>query len=157
MEFYKYQGTGNDFIIVDNRMAQWSPTTNEVSRLCDRRFGIGADGLILLSLTEGYDFSMTYFNSDGHESTMCGNGGRCIAAFAHFLGLGNETIHFLATDGPHEAILVSAEHPDYHVSLKMKDTSIEKIFPDGIFIDTGSPHFVTFRENVSDLDVLKEG
>ena len=87
IQFVKYHGTGNDFIIIDNRLVKWEPTVQQVSVLCDRHFGIGADGLMLLGEKNGFDFSMTYFNSDGHESTMCGNGGRCITAFAKTLGL----------------------------------------------------------------------
>ncbi|HTB25471.1 MAG TPA: hypothetical protein VK711_08865, partial [Puia sp.] len=102
--FSKYQGTGNDFILVDNRSKIYSNISREeVKRICDRRFGIGADGFMLLNLKEGYDFEMKYFNSDGNPGSMCGNGGRCIARFAYNLGIHKESYHFLASDGDHAA------------------------------------------------------
>src|SRR5688572_20366852 len=103
ISFFKYQGTGNDFILIDNRSHAISLTQEQVAFLCHRRFGIGADGLILLELEPGFDFKMVYYNSDGNQSSMCGNGGRCITAFASHLGLIQEKAKFLATDGPHEA------------------------------------------------------
>jgi len=157
VHFSKYQGTGNDFIIIDNRHLNWHPEEMEIAFLCNRRFGIGADGLMLLSSVSGYDFAMAYYNSDGKESTMCGNGGRCITAFARSLGLIDDMTRFFAVDGPHEAKVLSASNRDYSVRLKMKDTSIGKILDEGIFIDTGSPHFVTMRKNVAEMDVYHEG
>src|SRR5882724_6379006 len=119
LHFYKYQGTGNDFIILDNR--NWSYTAltmDRVKALCDRRFGIGADGLMLLNPKMGYDFEMKYYNSDGRESSMCGNGGRCMVKFAHHLGMHKSKYLFTAVDGEHEA-----ELDDGTVSLKMKDVN----------------------------------
>src|SRR3989337_1130520 len=122
IHFYKYQGTGNDFIILDNRTNQYDQLgTREIRQLCDRRFGIGADGLMLLNVKPGYDFEMKYFNSDGNESSMCGNGGRCLVKFASSLGVYKDTFRFAAIDGDHEAELDA----DGTVSLKMKD--VEKI------------------------------
>ncbi|MCX6279908.1 MAG: diaminopimelate epimerase [Bacteroidetes bacterium] len=155
--FSKYHGTGNDFIIIDNRILSWEPLEKEIAFLCHRHFGIGADGLMLLSAKAGFDFAMTYFNSDGLESTMCGNGGRCITAYARNLGLIDGAAHFYAIDGEHKAVILSATNHEYLIRLKMKDTMIGKVLDDGIFIDTGSPHFVTMQKNVSELDVLHQG
>ena len=151
--FYKYQGTGNDFIMIDNRDKKFTPDLPTIKKLCDRRFGIGADGLILLENVKDYDFSMVYFNSDGAESTMCGNGGRCIVAFAAFLDVIKNNAKFIAIDGGHEAIIYDTGI----VSLKMKDVlSIEKSANDFI-LDTGSPHFVRFVDRISEVDVFSEG
>lgn len=151
--FYKYQGTGNDFIMIDNRDKKFDSDLSGIKKLCDRRFGIGADGLILLENVKDYDFSMVYFNSDGNESSMCGNGGRCITAFAAFLGVIKNNAKFIAIDGSHEAEIFE----NGIVSLKMKDVSaIEKSGNDFI-LDTGSPHFVRFVDKVSDVDVFAEG
>ena len=155
IQFYKYQGTGNDFIIIDNRMINWAPTVQQVSGLCDRRFGIGADGLMLLNEKPGFSFTMAYYNSDGHESTMCGNGGRCMTAFARSLGLVGSTAQFWAIDGRHEAEI--NESPSRLYRLKMKDTWIDKVFADGFFLNTGSPHFVKFTTGVAHVDVVAEG
>ena len=153
MEFYKYQGTGNDFILFDNRNGGFDRSRIDlVAKLCDRRFGIGADGLMLLQNKEGFDFEMIYYNSDGNESSMCGNGGRCIVAFASFLGLVKDEANFIATDGPHVARLTEGL-----VNLKMNDVgSIEKN-AEFSFLDTGSPHYVKYVENVQGMDVNKEG
>ena len=154
--FSKYQGTGNDFIIVDNRLLKWNPSSRTVAQLCHRHFGIGADGLMLLDAEDGYDFRMTYFNSDGNESTMCGNGGRCITVFARELGLIGDKAHFSAIDGTHESILKSGQKM-WLCRLKMKDAVIGKVHADGIFIDTGSPHLVTFITNAADTEVVASG
>ncbi|MBI5917332.1 MAG: diaminopimelate epimerase [Bacteroidetes bacterium] len=152
--FSKYQGTGNDFVLIDQQSERWltRQDTAPVRQLCDRRFGIGADGLILLQSIAGFDFEMIYFNSDGRESTMCGNGGRCIAAFAKRLGIVEKNCRFLAIDGPHEAIVA-----DHWVELKMTDVaSVET--GDGYFVlDTGSPHYVVFVEDLSDIDIVQNG
>src|ERR1700712_3564773 len=115
IHFFKYQGTGNDFVILDNRNHQYDSLNHEqIVLLCDRRFGIGADGLMLLNIKAGYDFEMKYYNSDGNPSSMCGNGGRCLVKFAHHRGINKSTYHFLAIDGDHEA-----EINGEIVSLKM--------------------------------------
>ena len=153
--FYKYQGTGNDFVMIDNREKQYldRSKTQAINWLCDRRFGIGADGLILLQNRAGYDFEMVYFNADGRESSMCGNGGRCIVAFANFLGVIEEECSFIAIDGPHEALI----RQDNWVELKMGDvTSVES--GDNFYcLNTGSPHFVTFVDGLEQLNILQEG
>lgn len=155
--FYKYHGTGNDFILIDNRLHNWHPTPQQAAFLCDRHRGIGADGLMLLSEMAGYDFGMSYYNSDGNESTMCGNGGRCIAAFARRLGLTDKTSHFHASDGAHEVVILSETRHGFNVRLKMRDTKIGKEYPEGIFIDTGSPHLVLFTDDVKSVDVVGQG
>jgi diaminopimelate epimerase len=154
--FSKYHGTGNDFIIIDNRLLQWEPARPQVSFLCDRHLGIGADGLMLLAPKEGYDFAMTYYNSDGNESTMCGNGGRCITAFAGSLGLVGRQARFWAVDGVHEAEITGTETAGNY-RIKLKDTQIGNIFGDGLFLDTGSPHFVRFVNDATSADVFNEG
>lgn len=153
LHFYKYQGTGNDFILIDNRAGNILLEHATIAALCDRRFGIGADGLMLLELQAGYDFRMVYYNSDGNESSMCGNGGRCIVSFAQRLGLGtNGKFHFMAIDGAHEAIIEGTR-----VELKMQDVrNIEKL-DEGYFLNTGSPHFVKFVSGLTAFDVVREG
>ncbi len=154
IEFFKYQGTGNDFILLDNRNNQYDGlTTLQVRHMCDRNFGIGADGLMLLNLTPGYDFEMKYHNSDGNKSSMCGNGGRCVVKFALDSGIELNEYRFLAPDGPHTATI------DQHhwIQLKMKDVrGIEKRYNDFV-VDTGSPHYVKFVGDVMDREVYVEG
>ena len=152
LKFCKYHGIGNDFIIIDNRMAAF-PDNDKVlvSRLCNRRTGIGADGLILLNNAPGYDFRMVYYNADGMESSMCGNGGRCIAKFAASIGLITDKAAFLAIDGEHQAVLHDSE-----VCISMRDVAIEEVTSDHCVMDTGSPHYLQFRENIEDIDLLQE-
>lgn len=153
LNFYKYQGTGNDFIICDNRDLKFNRANNTlVAKLCDRRFGIGADGLILLQTKAGYDFEMVYYNSDGKESSMCGNGGRCIVEFARTLDLVKDKASFIAIDGEHEAIV----KPGF-ISLKMKDVKEIELNADHSFLNTGSPHYVTFIDDVAAYNVIEEG
>lgn len=156
LSFYKYQGTGNDFVVVDNRWNIISKNdTNLIKRLCDRKFGIGADGLLLLEnpVREDQDFRMVYFNADGRESSMCGNGGRCIVAFAHFLELIGEQCSFTAIDGLHKAKV--GDHD--LISLQMQDVDSVEDHKDYMFVDTGSPHHVVFVKDVDAVDVPAEG
>lgn len=154
IHFFKYQGTGNDFIIMDNRSGEYNKlTTGAVKRLCDRRFGVGADGLMLLQNLEGYDFEMVYYNADGNPGSMCGNGGRCLVQFAYECGIHQKDYSFLATDGPHQA----RRNEDQTVSLQMKDVSGVQSDGAADVIDTGSPHYIKFVKNVLDLDVVGEG
>lgn len=157
LHFFKYQGTGNDFIMIDNRgKSQLQESSPELIRhLCDRHFGIGADGLILLEEHPSGGYEMVYFNSDGNRSTMCGNGGRCFVAFARQLNLitAGDHFHFMAADGPHEAYF----RPDGWVSLLMADVSAIESGEDYYFMNTGSPHYVKFVENIDQIDVVKEG
>lgn len=156
--FYKYQGTGNDFIIIDNRDRIFDRTdTKLVARLCDRKFGIGADGLMLLQMQENYDYEMVYYNADGNESTMCGNGGRCLAAFAKNLGLIDKNANFIAIDGPHEAVVISSSGDSHYVSLKMKDVDAVETGDGYLYMNTGSPHYVKIVQDIQNFDVYGEG
>ena len=153
LTFYKYQGTGNDFVMVDNRERVISKeNTTLINSLCDRRFGVGADGLILLENSDTTDFKMVYFNADGNESTMCGNGGRCIVAFANFLNIISDNTTFEAIDGLHAATI-----SDDIVSLQMQDVTSVKDKENGVFLDTGSPHHVQFEEHISSFDIKTIG
>lgn len=152
LQFFKYQGTGNDFVLIDNRSQSLALSTEQVAMLCHRSFGIGADGLILLELEPGVDFKMVYFNSDGRESSMCGNGGRCITAFAKHLGLIDKEAKFLAIDGLHEARISNGI-----VSLKMNDVRQVEAGDDYYYLNTGSPHYVQFVEDVQHMNVFEEG
>ena len=152
-EFYKYQGTGNDFIIFDNRRLLFPKNdTNLLARLCDRRFGIGADGVLLLENDKSADFKMVYFNSDGKPGSMCGNGGRCMVAFAKRLGLIDENTKFLASDGMHQARITRDL-----VALSMSDVSEIAEKKNASFLNTGSPHHVQMVEDLESFDVVREG
>ena len=151
--FFKYHGTGNDFIIVDNRKNIFPRNDNQlIQKLCHRNFGIGADGLMLLETSETYDFKMVYFNADGNESTMCGNGGRCIVAFAHSLNIFDKKTVFEATDGIHHARI-----DEQNVSLEMKNVTNVQNHKDYVFLDTGSPHHVEFTKDLSQIDIYNKG
>ena len=153
LTFAKYQGAGNDFIIIDNRKNILNPgDSKRIKQLCDRRFGIGADGLMMLYDHKGVDFEMKYFNSDGYEGTMCGNGGRCIVMFAEKIKLIKQNARFKTNDGVH-----TAEITDTTVRLRMNDVKTIKKFGDSYLIDTGSPHYITFRKNIDNIDVFNEG
>lgn len=152
--FHKYHGNGNDFIIIDNRKGILDGTeTDWFHRLCQRRFGVGADGVILLNSNERYDFEMKYYNADGRESTMCGNGGRCVVKFAKSLGLINDKTEFLAVDGVHEGII----EPNGRVRLKMQDIKGIESHDADFVVDTGSPHFIRFVDDLQQVDVFKSG
>lgn len=154
IEFFKYQGTGNDFVILDNRQGKHNNlTTAQVRILCDRRFGIGGDGLMMLNNHTAYDFEMKYYNADGNEGSMCGNGGRCLVKFAQDKGIMRSNYLFLANDGPHEASI----NMDGIVSLKMKDVSNIDFRRSHYILNTGSPHYVEITSNVMTLDVAKKG
>jgi diaminopimelate epimerase len=153
INFSKYQGTGNDFVIIDNRDSSISLSNQQIAFLCDRRFGVGADGLMLMSMANGYDFSMTYYNADGTEGTMCGNGARCLVQFAHDNGIVKENYTFIAIDGPHDASI----HNSGWVHLKMTDVKSVETGADFFVTDTGSPHYVKMVSEIETYDVFKEG
>lgn len=155
--FDKYHGTGNDFILVDIRNHAIPDEPDIIAYLCRRRFGVGADGLIYLDNSAAYDFSMRYFNSDGLEATMCGNGGRCITAFARKLGIIEKAAHFEAADGIHTAEIISSDDKSTRVKLKMIDVQGSEWSGDEIYLDTGSPHLVKYCQGVKQLNVQEEG
>ncbi|SHK31571.1 diaminopimelate epimerase [Hymenobacter psychrotolerans] len=157
LPFFKYQGTGNDFVMMDDRAHQFDEHNHTLVRhLCDRRRGIGADGLILLRQHPEYDFEMVYFNADGYLGSMCGNGGRCTVAFARQLGVIKTETTFLAADGPHKARIDA----DGTVHLRMQDVlGQQEVENCGVFLDTGSPHLVRFQpaSTLAELNVVAEG
>jgi len=153
VKFYKYQGAGNDFVMIDNRK-QWFDKTNQklIEKLCDRKFGIGSDGLICLENESNFDFKMIYFNADGNESTMCGNGGRCIVAFAKYLNIINDKANFIAIDGVHKALINNGI-----VSLQMQNVSNILLNDDYVYLNSGSPHHINYFNNIGKLDVKQLG
>jgi diaminopimelate epimerase len=153
IHFSKYQGTGNDFVMIDNRLRNFdSQNYSFIKHLCNRRFGIGADGLILLEPEQAYDFRMVYYNADGHPGSMCGNGGRCAVQFAYDLGIIKNGTSFMAADGPHQAII-----KDGLVHLSMKEVSHVETGVNYFFIDTGSPHYIKIVDNLYNFPVFEEG
>jgi len=151
--FSKYQGTGNDFILIDNRDLGLSHKLNQTfEQWCDRRFGVGADGLILIENSADSDFRMVYFNANGYEGSMCGNGGRCAVHFAKHLGIISQDTSFLAVDGMHEAKIQGGT-----VELKMIDVARVESLGDDYFIDTGSPHHIEFVNELEVLDTYTKG
>lgn len=157
LEFFKYEGAGNDFVLLDGRGTAKLPDEGTVRRLCDRHFGIGADGLMVLQADPEAEFGMRYFNADGRESTLCGNGGRCMALFAEHLGIGGRVKRFRAADGLHEAEMVSVSGAEGRVRLRMKPVEEIRRSGDGWLVDTGSPHYVCFVEDTAGTDVVGRG
>ena len=152
LTFYKYQGTGNDFVMIDNRSSFFKKEdTNLISRICDRHFGIGADGVILIENDENFDFKMIYFNADGSQ-TFCGNGARCAVAFAKQLGIIKQKTTFLAVDGEH-----FAEINNGIVSLQMIDVDEIKVNEDSVFAFTGTQHHVELVNELNDYPVFNNG
>jgi diaminopimelate epimerase len=153
IQFHKYQGAGNDFIIIDNRSLFFDHFNYKlIQSLCDRKLGIGADGFILLQDITNYDFEMVYYNADGHLGSMCGNGGRCVVDFAKQLNIFEKECHFLACDGPHLANWTSS-----NVSLRMQNVEEIESGEDYFFLDTGSPHYVKFVKDIESINVFEEG
>jgi diaminopimelate epimerase len=154
LHFNKYQGTGNDFIILDNRTQEYKDLTKlQIQKICARHMGIGADGLMLLNKSETCDFEMQYYNSDGNESSMCGNGGRCITLYAKHLGMIDKSANFKAIDGMHECTIDDEDS----IELKMCDVHSIHELDSNFIVQTGSPHFVTYVNDVNAVDVRKEG
>ncbi|MBT8195092.1 MAG: diaminopimelate epimerase [Bacteroidia bacterium] len=156
--FYKYQATGNDFVIIDNRLQHFDKENVKlVAKLCDRKFGVGADGLILLENDADSDFKMIYFNADGNLGSMCGNGSRCIIAFANHLGIIENKCSFQAYDGLHSGeILEELTENDFQVKVSMQNVNDIEV-AQHVFLDTGSPHFVCFVDDVDEVDVIESG
>ena len=153
IEFYKYQGTGNDFIMIDDREKEFDLTDNDlIAALCERRMGIGADGLILLREHDTLDFEMIYFNADGKQSSMCGNGGRCIIAFAQMLEITESETTFMAIDGEHKGRLM-----EDGIYLQMQDVKEIEGVGDGLVLNTGSPHYIEMVDELEYIDVIKQG
>ncbi len=152
--FYKYQGTGNDFVILDNRNNDYDQlTTAQIKKICNRQYGIGADGLMLMNKKEGFDFEMIYYNSDGSTSTMCGNGGRCMVKFAYHMGIHKYTYSFYAVD---QEYIAEIDHQE-DIKLKMNNVTSIDHHSSYAILNTGSPHFVKFANNVKDIDVIETG
>ncbi len=149
---YKYQGTGNDFVILDNRKKEFPVEKKIIRNICNRRFGIGADGFMLLEDDKKADFYMNYFNADGNESTMCGNGGRCLVRFAHDLKIISKNTSFNAVDGSHTATVFTDK-----ITLGMTNVEKTEAYAQHYFLNTGSPHHVEFVENIKNFDVFTNG
>ena len=159
IKFWKYQGNGNDFVIFDDRENRVEFKPELIRKVCDRHFGIGADGVMVLKDTPDVDFEMLYYNADGYLGSMCGNGGRCMAAYAYLEGIVGEKMTMKTYDGNHEAVINDEIEKGklFDVSLSMNDVNgIEK---DEKFylLDTGSPHYVEFVDKVAEIDVVVEG
>lgn len=153
LQFYKYQGTGNDFVILDNREGNIQLSKEQVAFLCDRHFGIGSDGLMLLNKHESYDFEMVYYNADGALGTMCGNGGRCLTKFAFDKGIQANKYNFIASDGEHQAVI----DENGWIHLKMIDVQEVSIVHEATVLNTGSPHYIKPVSGLSNYDVFTEG
>ena len=155
--FSKFHGAGNDFVIIDNREGIYNLSTKQIALICHRHFGVGADGLMLLNASKLYDFEMKYYNSDGKEGSMCGNGGRCIIAFADYIRMPKKEFVFSAVDGLHKAIILNNDQPIWEVSLQMIDVTGVDTTVGNYFLDTGSPHHIEFVDDVEQIDVYKMG
>ncbi|MGB0933633.1 MAG: diaminopimelate epimerase [Lishizhenia sp.] len=151
LEFHKYQGTGNDFVLIDNRKHQLRLSKKQIETLTDRRFGIGADGLILIENHAELDFEMIYYNSDGSRS-FCGNGARCAVRFSSFLGICKKEARFLAVDGEHQAKITKSA-----ISIQMSPVDTVEMDGSAFVVDTGSPHFIEFVKDINTSDIVEKG
>lgn len=157
LRFSKYEGTGNDFILFDDRQLVFPFDENLIKTLCDRHFGIGADGILLVRPEDGFDFRMVYYNSDGSPATFCGNGGRCITAFAHKLRIAGKNCRFMAADGIHNALIINENNLKMEVELLMQDAEIYHSEDENYFMNTGTYHLVKFVADPDKVDILAEG
>lgn len=155
--FFKYEGTGNDFLLFDDRENSLNFTTQEINQLCNRHFGIGGDGILILRKQHGDILTMQFFNPDGSRAGFCGNGGRCFALFAHHLGLAGGEVQFVADDGPHQAFISHTDKLSAHVRLKMSDPELYSSGPDGLFLNTGTFHYVKWVDELEKTEVNLEG
>ncbi len=155
--FYKYHGCGNDFIILDGRNISLQLTPHQINALCERHFGIGSDGLLILEDSDDADFRMIFFNPDGSRATFCGNGGRCISAFAQKLGVINDKCTFIADDGTHHAEIIKNNANTAVVKLSMNDVLKEKNVEGGFLLNTGTEHFVKYIDNINDFNLNEYG
>lgn len=155
--FAKFHGTGNDFILIDGFTTKFINTPGRIKEMCDRRFGIGADGLIIISPSDSFDFEMIYYNADGSKATMCGNGARCAVAFGQMLGVHSGSVSFLAGDGPHTAKASLISNGTWDVCITMKDVNYPVKTDEGWYINTGTPHFVKLVNSVKCINLLEEG
>jgi diaminopimelate epimerase len=157
IRFSKYHGTGNDFIIIDNRNGEFVLNNKLIHFLCHRQFGIGADGLMTISNHKSLDFSMQYYNADGNEGSMCGNGGRCISAFYYKHISDKKNLHFDAIDGKHHSEIINFNKNITNVSLQLNDIGkVDRIDSD-FLLNTGSPHLVIFVKDADLIDVKVVG
>ena len=156
-QFYKYEGCGNDFVIIDERTDWIQLTEEQITALCDRRFGIGADGLLSLRNHPEHDFQMVYYNSDGSRATMCGNGARCLSAFAHKMNAIGIKGSFLADDGKHSAEILWIEDAVSQVAISMIDATPDFVSDDHVSINTGTPHYALFVDDIETADVINTG
>lgn len=157
IKFYKYHGAGNDFILINVRDNKLTLSKGEIATLCHRRYGIGADGLMLLGSAKGYDFRMQYFNADGGEVAMCGNGARVITLFARHMGVTGDRLSFIASDGPHSATILSDDGTVGSITVELIDVEHVKEESDYTFMNTGVPHHVIFTDDLDGEDVVGRG
>lgn len=157
IKFSKYHGAGNDFVMINAIKSPVSLTDDDVLRICDRRTGVGADGLIMILPSGNYAFRMKYYNCDGHESTFCGNGGRCVSAFAVEEGVASQNTEYEAIDGVHKALVTKDSDNEYTVSITMRDIESFDLDDNRLLINTGSPHYVTRVSDLWNYDVRKQG
>lgn len=155
--FYKFHGAGNDFVMIDNRSGDVRLTSSQIAHICHRRLGVGADGLILLEQCQQADFAMHYYNADGSDAMLCGNGSRCVSAMANLLGIMDEEGDFLASDGIHHAVVNRCQDREWRVTIEMKDVLQLDNHADGCFTNTGAPHFVRVVKDLSQYPVVEEG